>query len=72
MAIDFGLGDTSQEIEPRGVDLHVLMEAMEATHARHGDLWPFVWEGYAATSPRAAEVAHVLEAIRKRGRYLGG
>lgn len=70
--LDFGLGDMSPEAEAKGVDLHVLMEALEATHARHGDLWGHVWEGYAATSPAAGQVAQVLDAIRKRGRYLGG
>jgi bifunctional N6-L-threonylcarbamoyladenine synthase / protein kinase Bud32 len=72
MVIDFGLGDTSQEAEPKGVDLHVLHEALEATHARHGALFGPVWKAYAARSKGAAEVEVVLEAIRKRGRYLGG
>lgn len=72
MAIDFGLGDTSPEAEPMGVDLHVLLEALQATHARHGDLFALAWRAYEAASPRAAEVGQVLEAIKKRGRYLGG
>jgi bifunctional N6-L-threonylcarbamoyladenine synthase / protein kinase Bud32 len=70
--IDFGLGDTSTEAEARGVDLHVLAEALGATHAGHGDLFSIVWGAYADANPRAHEVAHVLDAIRKRGRYLGG
>lgn len=72
MVLDFGLGATSPEAEAKGVDLHVLAEALEATHARHGDLFGVFWEAYAAASPRAGEVAEVLDAIRKRGRYLGG
>lgn len=70
--IDFGLGATSVEAEDRGVDLHVLAEALGATHAGHGDLFSLVWAAYAKESDRAHEVLHVLEAIRKRGRYLGG
>jgi N6-L-threonylcarbamoyladenine synthase/protein kinase Bud32 len=70
--IDFGLGEVSQETEPRGVDLHVLAEALGATHAGHGDLFSVAWASYERANPRAHEVAQVLDAIRKRGRYLGG
>ncbi|HEV8360779.1 MAG TPA: bifunctional N(6)-L-threonylcarbamoyladenine synthase/serine/threonine protein kinase, partial [Candidatus Thermoplasmatota archaeon] len=70
--IDFGLGDTRPEAEAMGVDLHVLAEALGATHAGHGDLFSVVWAAYERASPRAHEVAHVLDLIRRRGRYLGG
>jgi N6-L-threonylcarbamoyladenine synthase/protein kinase Bud32 len=69
--LDFGLGQVSQEAEDKGVDMHVLAEALQATHARHGDLFKVAWEGYEATYPRAGEVLQVLDAVRRRGRYRG-
>ncbi|MCA1814200.1 MAG: Kae1-associated serine/threonine protein kinase [Halobacteriales archaeon] len=71
MVIDFGLGHISVEDEDKGVDLHVLHEALQATHARHGDLFPQVWAGYAARYAGAPRTAHVLDAISRRGRYKG-
>lgn len=70
--IDFGLGDIKPEAEAKGVDLHVLAEALAATHARHGDLFEHVWAAYQRESRGAAAVGEVLHAISKRGRYKGG
>jgi Kae1-associated kinase Bud32 len=33
--IDFGLGEINSEIEAKGVDLHVLTEAIESTHSKY-------------------------------------
>jgi N6-L-threonylcarbamoyladenine synthase/protein kinase Bud32 len=69
--IDFGLGHVSVEDEDKGVDLHVLSEALQATHGRHGDLFAHVWQGYAQSYRGAARTAQVLDAIARRGRYKG-
>ena len=68
--IDFGLGEISPEIETKGVDLHVLMEAMESTHAQHAKDFQFVLEGYKKTYlHNADEVIKKIDDIVKRGRY---
>ena len=44
--IDFGLGEINQDVEAKGVDLHVLMEAMESTHSVYAHEFKHVLEGY--------------------------
>jgi TP53 regulating kinase-like protein len=68
--IDFGLSEISTEIESRGVDLHLLMEAMESTHSKHADFFSYVIDGYAETYYGKLElVEQKIEDIIKRGRY---
>ena len=68
--IDFGLGSKNGEIETKGVDLHVLMEAFESTHSRHPDCFDYVLEGYKKEfSGNAGAVIKKIEDIVKRGRY---
>lgn len=68
--IDFGLGSKNGEIETKGVDLHVLMEAFESTHSRHPDCFDYVLEGYKKEfSGNAGTVIKKIEDIVKRGRY---
>jgi Kae1-associated kinase Bud32 len=66
--IDFGLGSFTEEPEERGVDLHNLEEALEATDARAGALFAAFLDGY-GTDVLAAAARRRLEAIRERGRY---
>lgn len=66
--IDFGLGAFTEEPEERGVDLHLLEEALEATDARAGRLVAALLDGYGEDGPSAA-ARRRLEAIRERGRY---
>ncbi len=40
--IDFGLGEINSEIEAKGVDLHVLMEAIESTHSKYSNCFEYV------------------------------
>jgi TP53 regulating kinase-like protein len=73
--VDFGLGEKNDEIEAKGVDLHLLKRALQSTHF-------LFWEeclqsvlcGY--TSVLGVEVAEkIYEKIReieKRGRYVEG
>jgi len=68
--IDFGLGEINHEVEAKGVDLHVLMEAMESTHSRYAPEFKYVLEGYKRTyikNPK--EVIGKIQEIVQRGRY---
>lgn len=68
--IDFGLGEISGEIEAKGVDLHVLMEAMESTHSQFPDSFSHVIEGYQKEyHGDVNEVERKIDEIVKRGRY---
>lgn len=69
--IDFGLGEFSFEIERRGVDLHLLMEAFSSAHPEYPDLFNHVMEGYRSTyKGNAREIEKKIEEIIKRGRYM--
>jgi Kae1-associated kinase Bud32 len=67
--IDFSLGDISEDIESKGVDLHLLMEAFESTHPELMDEFKYILEGYHAEFDNASEVEKKIQEIIKRGRY---
>jgi len=68
--IDFGLGEKNSEIEAKGVDLHVLMEAIESTHSRYSNCFDYVLEGYKnELKDDANPVIKKIEEIVRRGRY---
>jgi len=68
--IDFGLGEKNGEIEAKGVDLHVLMEAIESTHSRYSNCFDYVLEGYKNKLEGDANlVIKKIQDIVKRGRY---
>jgi Kae1-associated kinase Bud32 len=68
--IDFGLGCTNGEVEAKGVDLHVLMEAFESTHSQHPQCFTYVFEGYKKQfKGDASAVMKKIEEIVRRGRY---
>ena len=68
--IDFGLGSTNGELEAKGVDLHVLMEAFTSTHSQHPDCFTSVFEGYTRQyQGDASKVMEKIEEIVRRGRY---
>ncbi|MEK6976285.1 MAG: bifunctional N(6)-L-threonylcarbamoyladenine synthase/serine/threonine protein kinase [Candidatus Thermoplasmatota archaeon] len=68
IVIDFGLGQSTRESEPRGVDLHLVEEALEAGDARSAALFAAFLDGYGA-GPARAEALRRLDDIRARGRY---
>jgi len=69
--IDFGLGEFSSEIERRGVDLHLLMEAFSSAHPEYPDLFNYVMEGYRSIyEGNAREIEKKIEEIIRRGRYM--
>ncbi len=68
--IDFGLGEKSSEIEAKGVDLHVLTEAIESTHSKYSNCFEYVLEGYRKTNGKEAKkIILKIDEIVRRGRY---
>ena len=64
---DFGLGEKSDEIEKKGVDLHVLLEALTSTGFE--SLFKYILKGYGKTYGDAKLVEERIHEITKRGRY---
>ena len=68
--IDFGLGSKSIELEAKGVDLHVLMEAFESTHSQRPTCFEDAFAGYRQTYSGDADlVREKIDEIVQRGRY---
>lgn len=68
--IDFGLGCKSIEVEDKGVDLHVLMEAFESTHSEFPDCFKHVLNGYTCLMKEKSRIViKKIDEIIKRGRY---
>jgi TP53 regulating kinase-like protein len=68
--IDFGLGEINSEIESKGVDLHVLMEAIESTHSKYSDYFKYVLKGYESEYNKDSKsVFKKIDEIINRGRY---
>jgi len=71
--VDFGLGEKNEELEGRGVDLHLMKRALQSTHFM---FWEECFKDvlYGYSSIIGAEVAEkVFEKIReieRRGRYV--
>jgi TP53 regulating kinase-like protein len=71
--VDFGLGEKSEEVEARGVDLHLLRRALESTHFRFAEeCFASVIEGYAEVlgGVAARSVLDKVREIQRRGRYV--
>jgi N6-L-threonylcarbamoyladenine synthase/protein kinase Bud32 len=68
--IDFGLSAVSEEVEARGVDLHVLFQTLRSMTAEHELLRSSFLEGYREMLPGADEVVEREQEIERRGRYL--
>jgi N6-L-threonylcarbamoyladenine synthase/protein kinase Bud32 len=69
--IDFGLAQATEEIEPRGVDLHVLYQTLESTAPDRADSLKTAFaQGYGETFPHAMDVIAREHEIELRGRYL--
>lgn len=71
--IDFGLAERTLELEPRAVDLHVLQEALEATHgatAGPDSPWHIFLAAYQAGWSDAEPVLSQLGSLQARGRYM--
>jgi N6-L-threonylcarbamoyladenine synthase/protein kinase Bud32 len=68
--IDFGLAQATDEIEARGVDVHVLLQTLSSAAADSEPLVAAFAEGYRAAFPGADAVLEREQEIRRRGRYL--
>ncbi len=71
--VDFGLSERSVEVEPKGVDLHLMKRALNSTHHKHAKAcFEAVMEGYSESVGRkeASKVALKIREIEKRGRYV--
>lgn len=67
--IDFGLAFVDGSVESRGVDIHVLFQTLESTHAGHKELIKAFSRGYREALDMADEVLERVKEIEKRGRY---
>jgi Kae1-associated kinase Bud32 len=71
--IDFGLGDLSDELEDKGVDLVLLNRAIKSTHySIHAPLFRAFLKGYAKVvgKKRGEETLDKMREIERRGRYV--
>ncbi len=70
--VDFGLGSYDSSIEARGVDLHLMLRALESLlPSRAEDLFKQVLQGYSCIVGRLAkEVVRRAMEVRLRGRYV--
>ena len=67
--IDFGLGYTSNKIEDKAVDLHLIKQALEARHYKNYEsFWKSIEKGY-SSSKESKKVIERLKAVESRGRY---
>ncbi len=67
--IDFGLGEKSHEPERKGVDLHLLKEAMDSAHSEFPKLFDSVTKGYLDAYEDGHRILAIVKNIEKRGRY---
>jgi len=71
--VDFGLGEQCDELEAKGVDLHLMKRALQSTHYKYAkDCFDAVLKGYAETvgEDMAGNVMEKIGEIEKRGRYI--
>lgn len=68
--IDFGLAAVSNELESRGVDVHVLFQTIASMTDDFPGLREAFCRGYQETLPGASEVLEREREIEQRGRYL--
>jgi len=67
--IDFGLGERSREPEKKGVDMHLLKEALGSAHSEHEGLFDAVARGYVSEYPEGSQILKLVGEIEQRGRY---
>ena len=71
--VDFGLGEFSNELEARGVDLHLMKRALQSTHYLFAEeSFTAVLEGYAEVvgETTTEKVLEKIRVIELRGRYI--
>ena len=71
--VDFGLGEKSEELEARGVDLHLMKRALESTHYQFAEsCYKSVIDGYGSllSSKELKSILEKIKEIERRGRYV--
>ena len=71
--IDFGLSEFSDEIEKRGVDLHLMKRALQSTHHTYfEEYFREVLNGYSEVvgKEETEKIISKIREIEKRGRYI--
>ena len=71
--VDFGLSERSVELEPKGVDLHLMKRTLLSTHYKHAkECFKAVMNGYAEAvgNEETKKVIAKIREIEKRGRYV--
>ena len=71
--VDFGLGEKSEKLEARGVDLHLMKRALESTHYQFAEsCYKSVIEGYSSllSSKELQNILEKIKEIERRGRYV--
>ena len=71
--VDFGLSERSEELEARGVDLHLMKRAFQSTHYKYaGECFEAVTKGYTEIigAEMLTKVMEKVTEIEKRGRYV--
>lgn len=73
--VDFGLGEKNDELEAKGVDLHLMKRALESTHYQFAeDCYLSVLNGYGSVvgSKELQHISEKIKEIERRGRYVTG
>ena len=71
--VDFGLSERSIELEPMGVDLHLMKRTLQSTHYKYAkECFKAVMDGYekALGKEDTKKVTEKIREIEKRGRYI--
>jgi TP53 regulating kinase-like protein len=71
--LDFGLGEKTNELEAKAVDLHLMKRALQSTHYQVAqECFNAVIDGYSSVLglEKAKEVLGKIEEIERRGRYV--
>lgn len=71
--VDFGLSERSVELEPMGVDLHLMKRALQSTHYKYAkECFKAVMNGYeeALGKEETKKVTVKIREIERRGRYV--
>lgn len=71
--VDFGLSERSNELEAKGVDLHLMKRALQSTHYRYvKKCFEAVMAGYSEVVGRntTEDVLNKIQEIERRGRYV--
>lgn len=71
--VDFGLSEQIDELEARGVDMHLMKRALQSTHYNYAkECFKAIIDGYERVFGKkmAAEVLEKVRQIERRGRYV--